>query len=787
MSFLPELLSPAGSFDAGVTAFAYGADAIYLGLPQFSARADAQNVTVEELEQLLAYGRQLEHPRKIYITMNTLVHEHECADAIRNLGLLSDLGVDGVIIQDLGFAELAKCHFPKLERHASTQLACMSSDGAKVLKDLGFSRIVTGRELSLKEAAAISRNCGLEVEVFVHGALCYGVSGLCLFSALDMGIDRSGNRGRCAYCCRRALTPCDASGSPLDQSVKCHPFSMCDLTGIGLIDEMTELGLASLKIEGRMKSPLYVAAVTDLYRGLLDHALTPAQVAAKSEDLKTIFSRPWTELYTLDKQTPPEAIIDPLSIGHRGAPIGRVIGVIRDRVGSRWVKFKTSRALEKHDGIQIDLPHGGRPVGFAIGAMRLAGGRGSQISVPANTLVEIEVIADVAQMIEADAVVYCSASQAVRRAFQTPTLRASENRLLQPLDVTVTLRADACEVEARGVRVSEVCSLNPAKNPAGTHGAIEKAFSRMGDDGFALGQLTVNDPDALYAPASILNQARRQLSDLLRQDVEADQTDRIEAAQEALPQVRTNEAAQATEAHYTVKVRVDCPEQLLTGQVPEAWVVALAIDTPWSALEPWLTRGAIRVALPLMTLDDRQATLEATLRAALAAGVVDFEVPDLSALHLLRRIAGPDAPLRITADWSLYALNPIALQVQHDLGLVGGVTAPEDPWANIGKTALPNGFTREILTVAAMPSYMSFTKPLSPSPLLQTQKGEFLHIFPWNGLHVTSGEQPRCFAPKQEERLAAGFAIGRIDLSWAPPAILEKWAKKGRTWAKFIY
>ena len=317
MNTLPELLAPAGSFDAALAAFAYGADAIYLGLSRFSARADAANFAEPELRQIVAYAHN--KGRKVYVTLNTLLETRELPELTDSLALLDEVAVDGVIVQDLGLAAWIRRAFPRLPLHASTQLACTSTAGARALKELGFVRVVTARELGLQEAAEIGRQAGVEIEAFVHGALCYSLSGLCLYSSLTTG--RSGNRGRCAYCCRQPFTP--------DGGEACHPFSMRDLALLDEAKRLRTVGLASLKIEGRMKNPLYVAAVTDLYRHALDGDLSAEALQAKADDLRTIFSRPWTHLYA-DGPAKAEDIIDARSVGHRGQPIGTVLRVVRD-------------------------------------------------------------------------------------------------------------------------------------------------------------------------------------------------------------------------------------------------------------------------------------------------------------------------------------------------------------------------------------------------------------------------------------------------------------------------
>ena len=195
-----ELLAPAGSFNTALAAFEAGADAVYLGLDAFSARAQAVNFSVDELAAILAVSRA--KGRKVYVTFNTLLSDVELSEAVERLAQLEELAPDALIVQDLGVARLVRAKFPSLALHASTQLVAHTLEGVLALKELGFSRVVLARELPAADIRSIVQRCGCEIEVFVHGALCYSLSGLCLFSAMERA--RSGNRGRCAYCCRMA-------------------------------------------------------------------------------------------------------------------------------------------------------------------------------------------------------------------------------------------------------------------------------------------------------------------------------------------------------------------------------------------------------------------------------------------------------------------------------------------------------------------------------------------------------------------------------------------------------
>lgn len=259
-----ELLAPAGNTEGFYGAINAGADAVYLGGSRFGARAYAENFTTEELISCIRYGHLV--GRKIYLTVNTLLKEQELSDLYKYLNPFYEAGLDGVIIQDLGVFQFIKTHFPGLELHASTQMTLCSKYGARLLKDMGASRIVPARELSLKELQVIKQDTNIELETFIHGAMCYCYSGQCLFSSILGG--RSGNRGRCAQPCR---LPYSVSRKNDREGEVCYPLSLKDMCTIEHIPELIEAGIDSFKIEGRMKKPEYTAGVTAIYRKYIDH------------------------------------------------------------------------------------------------------------------------------------------------------------------------------------------------------------------------------------------------------------------------------------------------------------------------------------------------------------------------------------------------------------------------------------------------------------------------------------------------------------------------------------
>ncbi len=784
---LPELLSPAGDSDATYAALHFGADAIYTGLPRFSARADAANLSLAELEQVVAYAHALTPPRRVYVALNTLLQEHELADALRMLDTVDAIGVDAVIVQDLGVLHLARHVFPRLRLHASTQLAVHNLDGVRALAGLGCQRVVLARETTIDEAAAICRAAGIEIELFVHGALCYSYSGLCLYSSHQSG--RSGNRGRCAYCCREPFGPEDGDARPG------FPFSMRDLALAPRLPALAAAGAASLKIEGRMKSALYVACVTDYYRRKLDGRLTPAEEATLVQDLQTVFSRPWTQLYAGGRDAPSSTIIDAVAIGHRGAPIGESQAVLRDpRDGSRWLRFATRRPLEKHDGLQIDLPRGGKPFGFPVDDLRRSGSARLAFTVPAGITVEVRLPAEETPDIPLGSTVFCSASQAVRRRYQIPRPRAADCRLTRPADVRVTLAPEGFTLHAAAridgpdrpveATITTPLALTAARQPERTAAAVQRALERSGDTPWQVAHLTLDDPQGLFVPASVLNEARRTLFAMLTEQAETRRRARCEAAGRALgigaPRADHAAALAAEEVHWTAKFNLDGPVHAALTGVDEI-VLNIGHPTPAAArtaLQAWLEqvpRSRLRLALPLITRPSLERALHATLEALLADGWTNWECADLGGCHALRTRAA-EMQLNLTADWTPSGMNHVARQQLAELGITRSVASPEDVEANIVALAGVPGPAIEVLVWQHTPLFISETAPVltreasREAPLMfVNRRGGRVITRVIDARWVTVAEEPFCLAAHQAGLQRAGIRWFRADFAWSPP------------------
>lgn len=734
-----ELLSPAGDFDSALSAFRAGADAIYCSLAEFSARAFAKNFSREELKNLVRYARA--EGKKVYVAFNTVIDEGDLERAVEQLSVIASCRPSAVIVQDIGIARIARKHFPSLELHASTQLVAHNLEGVLALGELGFKRVVLARELSIAEILSISKRCGdIELECFIHGALCYSISGLCLFSAMEK--NRSGNRGKCAYCCRFAYESEDG-GKPL-------AFSMKDFCLGDDVKKLVDASVASLKIEGRMKSPLYVAAATSYYRAVLDGDRTKARAAL--ENLETVFSRRTTDLYF---NGPNSNVIDDTSLGHLGAYVGKLKRITKDRDGRSWLRFHTLRALERHDGLQIPSPGGGKPLGFGITEMRTAISRSNRFEVPADCDVEI-LLPDGEReefkplgSVKAGASIYCSMSNEVKRLHPIPGFRPADYPGFVKTDFKIEISPGEISVTAEAEGVSATVKtggvFQEAKNPERTYGAVEKAFSKLGGTDYRLGALSVVDPGRLFAPMSILNDLRRDIVEELDCLREKARRASVDAALE--DDERLAESPERPAPSKTLKIRMG--QKIPAGDWDEVVVAVGAEVSPEEVRAAYPGISAPRIALPVFTSETEYQKLRVAVKRFVRDGFGRWEASDLATLKTLKSLGVAD----ITADWTLYAFNSSALAELESLGVRRSVASPENGSGNLAYLA-ESGYPVEFLSQQSTPLFISLTPPAA---LPSRESG--LVSFKIGSLWVTTRRLPRVFNPPRGSMV-------RTDLSW---------------------
>ena len=489
-----ELLSPAGNMDSLKAAVMAGCDAVYLGGTLFSARAFANNFSNEEMKEAIKYCHL--YGVKVYVTCNILIYEHEIEKFMTYIDFLHSISVDAVLIQDLGMLDLVHQTYPNLEIHASTQMHIHNLDGAIMAKKLGCKRIVIARETPIEVIEDIIKKANVDVEVFAHGSLCVSYSGQCLFSSL-IG-NRSGNRGSCVGSCRLPYKIVDKNGIRLSDDD--YPLSMKDLNSLENISKLIDIGVTSLKIEGRMKSPEYVYVVTRLYREAIDSYYQFGKVIIDNsllDKLQRLFSRGYTKGYLFHENY--NDIINPERPNHQGVYIGKVIDYYKG-----FINIRLTGNVSIGDGLRIVLDkddYGITLNEFYINKKLVKeAGEGSIISlkvnknIPVNSKVlltkDVSLIKDINNII----------NDHPRKVSVNVNVLAKINK---PLILSVS--DDINKVEVIGDNVS-MAITNPTKRED-----IQDKMTKIGDTVYEINHIDIDMDDNIFIPFKKINDLRRQL------------------------------------------------------------------------------------------------------------------------------------------------------------------------------------------------------------------------------------------------------------------------------------
>ncbi|MBM9520489.1 U32 family peptidase [Desulforhopalus vacuolatus] len=368
-----ELLAPVGTLENFQAALNGGADAVYVGAPKFNARNPARELTHGEIQAIVDRSHQL--GKKVYFAVNSLILEQELPEVIASLALFAKMDPDALIVQDFGLVNLARRYFPELKLHGSTLMTVHNSEGVRELQHLGFERAVLARELTLKEIETITRRSGdMQLEIFIHGAMCFSFSGLCIFSSYLGG--RSGLRGRCVQPCRRAYSTtytsgCSERGNREKTRKGKYLFSMNDLNGLEAVSTLAQLGVSSLKIEGRLRSANYVETVVRAYRTVLDALQEDGsegpdfpQALAEGERLSEMALSRRTESGYFFSPQPAEAIT-PMVSGNMGTHLGRFT-TVKTGGGVSVCRLTLQGSLRRGDRLRLHLEPSGERIAFRL-------------------------------------------------------------------------------------------------------------------------------------------------------------------------------------------------------------------------------------------------------------------------------------------------------------------------------------------------------------------------------------------------------------------------------------
>lgn len=803
-----ELMAPAGGPDAAFAALQHGADAIYLGLKKFSARAEAENFTLEQLGEVTAYAHALSPRRRVYVTVNTLIRQDELPELIADLAALADIGVDAVIVQDLGAVAIAREHFPELELHASTQMAVHNRAGAQTLNQLGMTRVVLARELTLEEIHDITATAGIETEVFVHGALCYAYSGLCLFSSQTLG--RSGNRGKCAYSCRDSYEVHDAPATLRDGTAvrrdprSGFPFSMKDLALPDHLPMLRAAGVSCVKIEGRKKSPLYVATTTSYYRGLLDQTIPEVERSARQTELQTVFSRPWTRLFVQSHKD--KEVADRDTVGHRGALIGQ-IEQLNHRGDKTMLGFTTSWPLEWRDGLQVDLPTLGKPFGFPVDDLWMVapdGRKRAVYTVPAGARIEVGLPLDHPDLI-VGMPVYCSSSQLVKQKYRYDRPKAGYYRPRHRLDVAVAITPTGIDVVGRTWRnVAALFQLNGEFPAARTVGSLEPAvrtvFEKLGETEFFLGELRVDNPAGLFVPVSTLNKLRRGLIERLGEQMRLARQSRVQSVLESVLPIA---AARSRAEKLRWSIKTDRLEHI-AAFTDDDWVgvdeliLDIARDHPFELeqrleqLARQLGRERIRLALPAVTRKWEEAGLAAKISKFRAAGWNKWEAANVSAWAYLGIDPNQPAALDLATDWSIYVLNRAAALAVMAMGAKRFALSPEDGRENL--RSLLGEFPGQAVLIVYQDTPVFIAESCAYANLIggcpgkancrfesmamESSHGERVTAIDYHCRTIVLNDGPYCLAPRLPEIIKIGCRNVRADFiyrRYQPNEAVDTW------------
>ncbi|WP_288571206.1 U32 family peptidase [uncultured Mitsuokella sp.] len=669
-----ELLAPAGSREALVAAVENGANAIYLAGNAFGARAYASNFDREALREAIHFA----HLRKvaIHVTVNTIVADEEMGPLRDYLRFLYEAGADAVLVQDLGVARVAHETVPDLPLHASTQMSVSSLEGVRALAELGFTRVVLARELSLKEIRHICAHAPVEIETFMHGALCVCYSGQCLMSSMIGG--RSGNRGRCAQPCRLPYTLVDEKGQDvLGDKAGSYLLSPRDLSTIDVIPDPIEAGVSSLKIEGRMKRPEYVATVVRTYREAIDtYYAGKGYVVTQEErdDLAQIFNRDFTTAYLEGR--PGKAMMSDRRPNNRGLLIGRVTAYDWD---ARIVTVKLSGRLGLGDQVDFWVKVGGR-VTATISSLRDAEGReveegqaGDTVSFAIPSAVRdhdrVFKVYD-ARLMERAKETYASGAP-VRRIPVAIAVRAA---IGEPLTVTL------CDAEGhRGEGRTDFIGESARKRPLSEE-IIRKQVSRLGTSVYEMKSLHCDIAGEVMVPMSEINEARRKAVEAL----DALRLKEIEAREHRPEPKFTDRIARPTPKKADFLVAVDTLGKaeaalaagadgiLFGGESYEHRVIAPEeYERAWQMAREAGAR--IDFNTPRIVHDGQQKHAERLLAAFAAFPPDAVHVHNIAMLALVRRLTD----FAIHADYSLISYNKQTLAFLKDYGASGATLSPE--------------------------------------------------------------------------------------------------------------
>ncbi|WP_292378700.1 DUF3656 domain-containing U32 family peptidase [Methanosarcina sp. UBA289] len=521
----PEVLAPVGDEEALLAAIRGGADAVYLGVGEFNARQGAKNFTLDNLDAAVKLAHS--HGVLVYLALNIPIKQKELQHALEIVDCSYAAGIDAVIFQDLGLLKLLKEIYPDLELHASTQMTIHNKGGVDFLSGLGAKRVIVSRELTAAEVKDIVDHSNAEIEVFVHGALCYSYSGKCLFSSFLHG--RSANRGACAQPCRRRYRFVVNGREVDDRHIGgSYPISCAELSTLTGLEEIIKTGVVSLKIEGRMKKPEYITASAAAYKAAVEgicglgENTTKEELKAREAELAKLFYRGFTRGFILGEK----GVSHPKYSSNYGAFLGKVLDISRSK-GNTKLTVRLNEDIQVKDGISIFTRE--RMLGSAVtGIITISGDHIK--NAKKGEKVGLEISSKTGRAVQRGDELYLTTD--------TRLLDTLQKTKLKTLPVSLKVRARKgeqfsviIEEESKKLRDSgksrekataeftdDYIVQEAEKNPT-TVGQIRKAMESLGDTSFEASSVEIEADENIFIPVGVLKNARRKAADLLLEKI----------------------------------------------------------------------------------------------------------------------------------------------------------------------------------------------------------------------------------------------------------------------------
>ena len=492
-----ELLSPVGNKECLYAAVHNGADTVYLGGKQFGARKFAGNFTKEELKEAIEYAHI--YGVKVYVTVNTIIYNDEVESLLEYIDYLYLIGVDALIMQDIGMISLVRNKYPDFEINASTQIHNHNNDGISFLKELGIKKVVLDRELSLREIEKLDST--IEKEVFIHGALCNSYSGCCLFSSLNGG--RSGNRGECVQSCRLPYKL--IKNDKYIETENKYLLSTKELNTTSRFEELMKSDVSSFKIEGRMKSPSYVGYITRIYRKLIDNYKLglPLELTEEEQDnLKILFNREFTLGYLFN-----DKVMNTKSSNHQGLEIGKVLNIT-----TKKIKIKLTKDLYQEDGIRFKNSGIGMIANMIYNDKDLLVNKGKKG--------DIIYLDNKMNLKEKDILIKTSSSY-----LEKQILSVEEKKI----PITIKLENNKVVfIDDKNNKVEDTIQIMEAINRPTTKEEIEEKLTRIGNTPFKVKDININITNNIFISMKELNEKRRSLvDDLIKLRIKVDRVSKI--------------------------------------------------------------------------------------------------------------------------------------------------------------------------------------------------------------------------------------------------------------------